>query len=95
MKGNTYPAHKVNGVSHLCFGCDCLSELLPSSSIDDHVLLPLFAQSGHRSFAVTPLLRLADVAIKLNLNQHVTIDPAFAFFGSACRLKSLVLLRNQ
>ncbi len=57
----------------------------PDINIDAFPLLlcPLFAQSGHRSFAVTPLLRLAEVAIKLNLNQHVTKDPALSFFGSA------------
>lgn len=46
MKGDTYPANEVNVVSNLCFGCYPFSWLLRPMSIDDHVQLPLFAQSG-------------------------------------------------
>lgn len=43
MKGDTYPAHEVNVVSNLCFGCYPFSWLLRPMSIDDHVQLPLHA----------------------------------------------------
>ena len=55
MKGDTYLAHEVNVVSNLCFGCYPFSWLLRSISIDDHVQLPLFAQSGPSAQLARPL----------------------------------------